>query len=81
VSLRCFRKRYARRLKSTLGPRGVQVRNGEGILMWLHDGGDVVQAKSGKGGARTERYQLPFPPNLSCSFASRVSDVRFGFWV
>jgi hypothetical protein len=49
--------------------------------MWLHDGGDVVQAKSGKGGARTERYELPSSPHLSGSFASRVSDVCFGISV
>lgn len=33
---------YARYLQKTLESRGVEVRNGEGVLMWIHDGGELV---------------------------------------
>eukprot|EP00037_Helgoeca_nana_P027371 m.312988 g.312988 ORF g.312988 m.312988 type:complete len:202 (-) comp27474_c0_seq2:3810-4415(-) len=33
---------YGRKLKERLGEQGVEVRNGEGVLMWIHDGGSLV---------------------------------------
>jgi len=46
---------YATRLAAKLGPRGVKVRNGQGVLLWTHDGGELVTPGSAGGSVASVR--------------------------
>eukprot|EP00040_Diaphanoeca_grandis_P020330 m.108142 g.108142 ORF g.108142 m.108142 type:complete len:194 (+) comp27850_c0_seq1:278-859(+) len=67
---------YARKLKTQYGATGVNIKNGEGVLMWTHKGGSLVELENRK--EKTSRiHTFGSAWNLA---PSHTEAVFFGPW-